>query len=315
MNKPPVQSCTCDMPACCRKDSDWKLFTGCFHSFHTECLKGIDSFPICSAHLKTVITKLSSTAQNSVFSPDHKNEKEVQKEQDASNKAPRINEDEAIESLDAKGKKNNDDILAIEIPDLQHLQHPDTQQFTSLQLLKQARPPHCKTCGHPVKGHQVLNGLKKCPLCENQKCAVNSKGRACLCEWHLKSNCGVVKRTNYNIETIQHQTTIEYLFPSELCQYRLSILVLPATLVQLFLAGLKFLQGELDISSGNIDIQQFAKRYKEITIEGNTLHSIINPPHDNPNLSVEDVLSSIDLPLLEEPFIAVNNASNFTAEL
>ena len=90
------------MPACCRKDSDWRLFTGCFHSFRTECLKGIDSFPICSARLKTVITKLSSTA---VFSPDHKNEKEVQKEQDASNKAPRINEDEAIESLDAKGKK------------------------------------------------------------------------------------------------------------------------------------------------------------------------------------------------------------------
>ena len=34
-NKPPDQSCTCDMPACCHKDSDWKLFTGCFHSFHT----------------------------------------------------------------------------------------------------------------------------------------------------------------------------------------------------------------------------------------------------------------------------------------
>lgn len=138
-----------------------------------------------------------------------------------------------------------------------------------------------------------------------------------MCEWHLKSNCRVFKRTNYNIEIIQHQTTIEYLFPSELCQYRLSdsgITSNACTAISI-LAGLEFLQGELDISSGNIDIQQFVKRYKEIMIEENTLHSIINPPHDNPNLSVEDVLSSIDLPLLEEPFIAVNNASNFTAEL
>ena len=93
------------MPACYRKVSDWKLCTGCFHCFHIECLKGIDSCPICSTHLKTVITKLSSTAQHSVFSPDHKNEKKVQKEQDASNKATRFNEEEAIESLDAKGKK------------------------------------------------------------------------------------------------------------------------------------------------------------------------------------------------------------------
>ena len=66
-NKPPDQSCTCDMPEYCRKDSDCKLFTGCFHSFHTECLKGIDTCPICSAHLKTVINKLSSTAQHSIF--------------------------------------------------------------------------------------------------------------------------------------------------------------------------------------------------------------------------------------------------------
>jgi hypothetical protein len=132
-NKPPVQSYNCDMPACCLKDSNWKLFTGCFHSFHMECLKGIDSCPICCAHLRTVINKLSSTAQQSIFSPNDKNEKDAQKEQDASNKAPRIPE-EAKECLDAKVKKINDDILAIEVPDLQSSQQPDAQQFTNLQL-------------------------------------------------------------------------------------------------------------------------------------------------------------------------------------
>ena len=50
-------------------------------------------------------------------------------------------------------------------------------------------------------------------------------------------------------------------------------------------------------------------------INENTLYFITNPPHHNPNLLVEDVLSSIDLPLLEEPFIAINNTSNFAAEV
>ena len=30
--------------------------------------------------------------------------------------------------------------------------------------------------------------------CQNQMCAVSSKEKACLCDWHLKSNCREVKR-------------------------------------------------------------------------------------------------------------------------
>ena len=50
-------------------------------------------------------------------------------------------------------------------------------------------------------------------------------------------------------------------------------------------------------------------------IEGNTLYSIINPSSHNPNLLVQDVIRSIDFPLVETPFVAVNNHTSFAAEL
>ena len=40
-------------------------------------------------------------------------------------------------------------------------------------------------------------------------------------------------------------------------------------------------------------------------IEGNTLYRIINPPSHNPNLIVDDVLTSLSFPLEEQPFAAV----------
>ena len=189
--------------------------------------------------------------KQAIFRQNDKNEKDAQKEQHTSNKAPRIDE-EAIDSLNAKVKKINDDIFAIEVPNLEDTQHPDTHQFTNLQQLKQTRLPHCKTCGHPVKGHQVLNGMKRCPHCQNQMCAVSSKEKGCLCEWHLKSNCREVKRMDYDIETIEHKTTVECLFPIEMCQYRLSDsgITSNACTDSSILAGLKFLQGELDIPIG-----------------------------------------------------------------
>ena len=42
-------------------------------------------------------------------------------------------------------------------------------------------------------------------------------------------------------------------------------------------------------------------------IEENTLYSIINPPSHNPNLAVDDVLTSLSFPLKEKPFAAVIN--------
>ena len=68
-NKPPNPHLTCDMPACHMQDKKaaWKKFGGCFHSFHSECLKDLNHCPICRSHLQMVIHQLTSSAQQSIY--------------------------------------------------------------------------------------------------------------------------------------------------------------------------------------------------------------------------------------------------------
>ena len=40
-------------------------------------------------------------------------------------------------------------------------------------------------------------------------------------------------------------------------------------------------------------VQSMLPQLREVMIEGNTLYSIINPPSHNPNLTVDDVLTSL----------------------
>ena len=69
INKPPNSSICCDMPGCPHQSDDleWKIFNGCFHSFHTKCLQNVDHCPICQRYLQLVIEQLSTTAKDSIF--------------------------------------------------------------------------------------------------------------------------------------------------------------------------------------------------------------------------------------------------------
>ena len=62
--KPDENSC-CDYLCVAQEDADWKIFEGCWHSFHSECLKDLTYCPICSNHLNNVILSLSESAKSS----------------------------------------------------------------------------------------------------------------------------------------------------------------------------------------------------------------------------------------------------------
>ena len=83
-NKPPNPYLTCDMPACHLQDKNtpWKKFNGCFHSFHLECLKDVDHCPICRSHLQMVIHQLGSSAQQSIHNLQHEEYEHVHEEND-----------------------------------------------------------------------------------------------------------------------------------------------------------------------------------------------------------------------------------------
>ena len=114
-------------------------------------------------------------------------------------------------------------------------------------------------------------------------------------------------------------TATEYILPNELSQFSLSPsgFASNACTVISVLVWLRFLQEDLQIpaSVSEEKLQITIQQYREIMIEGNTLYSIINPPSHQPNLTVEDVLTSINFPLEEMLFVAVNNHLSFAAEL
>ena len=102
--------------------------------------------------------------------------------------------------------------------------------------------------------------------------------------------------------------TTEFILPQELCQHSLSAngMTSNACNVIALLTVLRFLQCDLNIPKNGIEgAQSMLSQLREVMIEGNTLYSITNPPSHNPNLTVDDVLTSLSFPLEEQPFAAV----------
>ena len=56
--KKPDENTCCDYLCVAPEDADWKIFEGCWHSFHSECLKDLTYCSICSNHLNNVILSL-----------------------------------------------------------------------------------------------------------------------------------------------------------------------------------------------------------------------------------------------------------------
>ena len=63
----PEQGRRCDLLHCTiSTDTSWKIFEGCWHSFHLSCLDVVDVYPICSQGIKDAIRSLSSVANKSI---------------------------------------------------------------------------------------------------------------------------------------------------------------------------------------------------------------------------------------------------------
>ena len=53
----------CDLPDCIiLEDTPWKIFEGCWHSFHLSCLDVVDVCPICRTGIETAMKSLATIA-------------------------------------------------------------------------------------------------------------------------------------------------------------------------------------------------------------------------------------------------------------
>ena len=61
--------CICDLKSCTITNDNypWKIFPGCWHSFHDKCLNGSLFCPICQKLLEYKTKELAATAKEAIF--------------------------------------------------------------------------------------------------------------------------------------------------------------------------------------------------------------------------------------------------------
>ena len=107
-------------------------------------------------YLQLVIEQLSTTAQDSIFNnQENSATPSTNPKNRTEDKPPKVQE-ETNEVLSAKIKEINEDFSTLTILEPDPALSQQQEVFTNLPVSNQSRPPHCKTCGHPKKGHHTV---------------------------------------------------------------------------------------------------------------------------------------------------------------
>ena len=191
----PDQGRRCDKSGCTiSTNTPWKVFEGCWHSFHLCCLTVVDVCPICREGIVTALTSLANTANQS-----------VRQQQDAT---ATDGPSEGIDNSTGSGGDDDEPLTSTVDGNVDEVVQNLTRQVMSLSVASppaqplapsranvpstpscpspQRRPPHCSTCGHLKQGHQrpVSQGaVGKCPVCPSQSCTRHGRILPCQCAW------------------------------------------------------------------------------------------------------------------------------------
>ena len=189
--KPDENSC-CDYLCVAPEDADWKIFEGCWHSFHSECLKDLTYCPICSNHLNNVLLSLSESA-NSSFVNGGKETDDVETtdpQSDDDTDDDEMESDNLGISINESNIENILNDITLSVMHLSPQSPPHTSSclsnenldcsrtasnlLSSVQLPK--RSPHCSTCQHTRIGHGMRSSTApyvKCTMCPNNVCMLS----------------------------------------------------------------------------------------------------------------------------------------------
>ena len=154
--------------------------------------------------------------------------------------------------------------------------------------------PTVKKCGHVVKGHKrPRNQPVQCPSCPNQICCEAGKGLACSCQWHQPIPANQVQAEPILVSTEQNVTVLSFLesqatlFSTESSN--------ACTAISLLAHCPICCNTFPEISRNNLkDIQD---NYVSLIMKGNALYDIIEPPLQQPNLEIDEVLDKMEMPI------------------
>ena len=201
----PEFSKRCDSPSCnVSSDLPWKLFEGCWHSFHLECLRGMTICVICRDGLQKNLQSLSKIANEAFVRgvplvPEGEcweeaiHEEDTDATADDDHEIPAIGElnvDQIIQGLTRQIlniQVNQPSIGPVSItiqPSITPVLHGQTNQSTTVR-----KPCHCTLCHHIYQGHQQQQTNQKgervvhCLYCPNKVCCRGGGGVNCSCHW------------------------------------------------------------------------------------------------------------------------------------
>ena len=290
----PDQNKECDLPGCKTSSNDeWIILHGCFHSFHVSCLNDCTFCPLCKDFLQQKIKELGTTAKEAILKPSSRqnninNNDNQDSSEDTTTESTTLIQETAGCEIDNIVESLNAELAQIHPPQpsmLQPLSTPSSNSHpvsTGNSQRNPRTPPHCKTCGHAVRGHKRGNFQTKCSFCPNAICASHNNSR-CTCDWHLR-HTPFTQRQSGNIT--------EWVLPNHISQSTIGGRVggSNACTVISLLTGLDILNGTLLIPTQQSDLPDTIATYSNLIKLGNNIYDTYQLPLNQPNLDVREVL-------------------------
>ena len=118
----------CDLLKCNKESPLWRVFGGCGHSFHIECvLPDISVCKICQSTLLTKLEELGKVANEAVFTNDLRDtlDDEDETESDDEGEMDEVDTDENDEQVDSNDELNDRDINLL-LQRIRRWERPDT---------------------------------------------------------------------------------------------------------------------------------------------------------------------------------------------
>ncbi|XP_068738886.1 uncharacterized protein [Montipora capricornis] len=166
----PDQERRCDLSGCSiSSNSPWKIFEGCWHSFHLCCLTVVTVCPICSKGIEDAIKSLGAVANQTIHTRQNATAtdglaNEGGEDTVESRTSDDDNDDEPLtSSIDGNVEQVVQNLtiqimtLSVAAPPVQPLpsaRGPVPSTIMPPTSSSQRRAPHCSTCGHLRLGHQ-----------------------------------------------------------------------------------------------------------------------------------------------------------------
>ena len=246
---------------------------------------------------------------------DNNEDEEVAMEN--STNVPTVNADQINESV----REMNSRITKLAPSTPTEIHSP--QERRKVTSAKPNKPPHCKTCHHPMKGHSCRK--TKCTMCPNSLCL--STIESCSCTWHTKSNDGNQQRTNTDknlMDTQSFSIAVEHAYQGVtewLLPYNISQFTLTGQISGSNACTVISVLGAIQVSNNNLafpppitDLPEIIT-FENTMIEGNTLYESLDVDPSQQNLEVKEVVEvlksmNIDINILEdEGFFLVEQLS------